>query len=184
MEQELLRLAKNGDKSAFSQLIRHYLPRLYSVAFSYVHNVEDAADVCQETFMRVQKNLGSYDADRAFYPWVCRILKNLCLNHLRKARRVALDPDKIDTLPSHYKKPEDSLMEKTESENLRSALKQLPQIHSEILALKVWGCASYRDIAETLDIPIGTVMSRLHNARLGLKKILEERSEWNVKKSN
>jgi RNA polymerase sigma-70 factor (ECF subfamily) len=172
MERELIHAAKSGSPQAFSTLVRGYLPRLYAVAYGYVRNVEDASDICQETLLRVYRNFSRFDESRAFFPWVYRILKNLCLNQIQKKR--PRETEYTEGIVSHHKAPDDLLLEKEEAARLREALDRLPEIHREILVLKEWGGASYRELAVSLDIPEGTVMSRLYNARRTLKKTLQE----------
>ena len=185
MERDVVIEAKGGNKDAFSSLVTGYLPRLYVVAYSFLRNVDDAADACQETFLKVYRNLYRFDEDRSFYPWIYRILKNVCLNQLKKRKRAFNESDGVEELPSHYKAPEKLLMEKEDVSALLEAIKRLPEHHREILVLKEWGGASYREMAEMLSIPEGTVMSRLFNARQALKEALNQEGReslsWNAK---
>ena len=171
----MIHAAKAGSSQAFSALVGGYLPRLYAVAYSFLRNVEDASDICQETLIRVHRSFSRFDENRAFFPWVYRILKNLCLNQVQKKTRRPYETETMDRLVSHYKAPEEILLEKEESERLHDALSRLPEKHREILVLKEWGGASYKELADALGIPEGTVMSRLYNARKSLKKVMLER---------
>ena len=170
----MIHAAKAGNSQAFAMLVRGYLPRLYAVAYSFLRNVEDASDICQETLLRVYRNFSRFDETRAFFPWVYRILKNLCLNQVKKKTRSPYEMDTADRIVSHHKAPEELLLEKEEAELLQKALNRLPEKHREILVLKEWGGASYRELADALGIPEGTVMSRLYNARKSLKKVMLE----------
>ena len=168
----MIHAAKTGNSQAFSILVRGYLPRLYAVAYSFLRNVEDASDICQETLLRVYRSFYRFDETRAFFPWVYGILKNLCLNKVKKKKRSPYEMETVDRIVSHHKAPEELFLEKEEADLLQEALSRLPEKHREILVLKEWGGASYRELAESLGIPEGTVMSRLYNARKSLKKVM------------
>ena len=175
MEKELILRARAGDKAAFSDLTRSYLHRAHRVAYRYLGNSEDAADTCQELFLRIYRSLPRFDTERPFYPWLYQILKNLCLNQLRirsKARTVPLG--ELD-LPGCLPAPDGKLLRKEKMRSLYAALKSLSAPDREILMLKHFDGLRYAEIAATLEIPVGTVMSRLYNARCRLRRELAAR---------
>jgi RNA polymerase sigma-70 factor (ECF subfamily) len=173
MESELILRAKRGDRKAFESLTRAYLPRIYRTAYAYLRNMEDASDVSQETFLRAYRSFSRFDEKRSFYPWLYQILKNLCINRMRRRKHRISSTDQMEGFRSVYPDPESELLRKEEIETVRRALDELPALHREILILRTYDGASYAEIAEMLSIPQGTVMSRLYNARLKLKQAIE-----------
>ena len=173
MEGTLIVQAKAGDRRAFEELIRAYAPRIYRTAYGFLRNVEEAADACQETFYRAYRSFARFDEKRSFYPWIYQILKNLCINRTRARKRLAWSAVPVENAKSGYADPETELLRKEAAQSVQKALDRLPPMHREILILRTYDGASYAEIAEMLSIPQGTVMSRLYNARMKLRGILE-----------
>jgi len=170
--------ARRGDSAAFDSLVRAYQRKAYAVAYGFVGNREDAVELAQESFARAYRALHRFDTSMPFYPWLYRIIKNACLNHLKKRKRhgeVSLDA----LVASGYDPPSDegSPDQSAEHDELRRsigrALAKLSPEHREILVLRHLQEMSYSEIAACLGVPPGTVMSRLHAARLNLRKVLE-----------
>ena len=174
MERQLILQAQKGNRDAFGELVNLYGRRIYYAAYSFLHNVDDASDSVQEVFLRAFKNLSSFDPSRAFYPWLYRIAKNLCINTVQRASRrdTALPPE--DIIASTGRGPESEAVRNEEADQLREAMTLLSDKHREIIKLKHFQECSYAEIAEILDIPIGTVMSRLYAARGKLKDLVME----------
>jgi len=173
MEQEIIVKAQNGSAEAFGLLVNAYSKRIYRAAYGFLRNMDDATDIVQEVFLRAFKNIGKFDAGRPMYPWLYRIAKNLCLNRMqhKEYRNVGLPEWE---LKGSSKTPEEITMRHHDAEHLSQALGQLSDPFREIIQLKHYQECSYQEIAEILDVPIGTVMSRLYNARKKLRTILEE----------
>ncbi|HPF13458.1 MAG: RNA polymerase sigma factor [Planctomycetes bacterium] len=170
-----------GDLKAFDALFRLLRGRAYQIAFSMVGSREDAMDLTQETFLRVFKARDSFDPNQPFLPWFHRILRNTCFSFLRKNRRVressltALDADGepvdfeiTDDSPS----PEDHVSVQESHRMYLEALRTLSATDREILILRHHQNLSYKEIAQTLGIPEGTVMSRLFHARRRMRDAL------------
>lgn len=174
MEAQAIALVKGGDSDAFSQLVTLYGKRIYFAAYSFLHNVDDAADIAQEVFLRAYKNIGSFDTERPFYPWLYRIAKNLCINAAKRASRrdTALPTEEL--IASKGPDPAAELLRNEEMAELHKAIEMLPEKQREIVNLKAFQDCSYAEMAEILDIPIGTVMSRLYAARSRLRELLLE----------
>lgn len=171
--------ACSGDRRAFGLLVRRYQRQAYAVAYSFVGNRDDALELAQEAFARAYKAMDRFDASLPFYPWLYRIIKNTCLNHLKKRNRrgeVSLQAmqDSGFDVASHHEAADNSLHRSDLRTKLASALDQLPDDHREILILRHFQELSYKEIAECLGIPQGTVMSRLHAARKNLRSCLGE----------
>ncbi len=174
MEAQLIAQAQQGNQDAFTQLVDLYGRRIYYAAYSFLHNVDDAKDIVQEVFLRAYKNIGSFDTARAFYPWLHRIARNLCINTVQRASRKDTALPAEELIAARGGDPASDLLRNEEIEELRDALERLPDKHREIIKLKTFQDCSYSEIAEILGIPIGTVMSRLYSARAKLREILME----------
>jgi RNA polymerase sigma-70 factor (ECF subfamily) len=173
-------MARKGNLAAFEVLVSRYRNRAYLVAVGYLRNRDDALDAVQEAFLRCFRALPKFDLERRFYPWLHRILKNLCLSHLRKryrARQYSLDQGEEDEprweLPDFRMNPELEVGRGELRSHLKAAFAELRAKDREILVLKHFQDLSYKEIADILGIPIGTVMSRLFHARRRLKERMD-----------
>ena len=175
-EREVIREWKRGNKHAYELLVRRYMSDAYLVAYGYVGNSEDARDLSQEAFVKVYQARARFDEERPFYPWFYRVLRNHCLNFLRRGRVEV----SIDNENSHREiaSPQPTALEDLESEErrriVRAAVARLSEDHREIIVLKNFKDCSYKEISEILEIPMGTVMSRLFYARQALRTLVEE----------
>ena len=174
LERSLIVRAKSGEREAFSQLIRLNIQRVYRTAFAVLRNHDDAEDVAQETFVRAYQSIARFDESRPLFPWLFRIARNLCLNRIERVSKRETAVAELDYLTDSSPTPEQSAVATEDLNRVREAVARLPDQHREIIQLSHFQECSYREIAEILDIPIGTVMSRLYNARKKLKSLLEE----------
>ncbi len=171
-EADLLAKAQGGNLFAFEEIVRRYQRRVYGTAVRIVRRHDVADDVAQEAFVRAYQALGSFDPARPFGPWICRIAANLAINHLRspEAREDPL-PETHTQTPSPIG-PLDTLLHGEAQQVLERALGGLPSEQRAVFALRVFEELSYKEIAETLGIQMGTVMSRLARARERLREAL------------
>lgn len=156
---------KNGHRRAFEPLVRRYGPRAYRFALALVRNAEDAKDLSQEAFIRAYVSMYRFDEKRPFYPWFLTILRNVCLSHLRR-RRVNVDLEDVPEVSDRRSLGVETRLRFVE------ALGRLSRADQEILSLKAFQGLSYKEISDALQIPRGTVMSRLYHARRRLKDAL------------
>jgi len=172
-ESGLLEQARRGSLSAFEEIVRRYQRRVYATAYRIVRRHEVADDVAQEAFIRAHRNLDRFDAQRPFGPWICRIAANLAVNHVRspEAREDAL-PDGHAETPSTAAGPLQGVLDAEARTLLDRALGELPAEQRAVFCLRVFDELSYREIADTLGIEMGTVMSRLSRAREKLREAL------------
>lgn len=179
-EKRLLKRARRGDHGAFEKIVVTFRERAMAGAISLLQNQEDARDLTQEAFVRAFKALKSYDPERPFYPWYYRILRNLCMTHLKKfgpSRRVSLDAmieDHHVQFESSDEDVRDRLQRDQMSRYLGQAIEKLKPEFKEIIAMKHFEEMSYEEISQALKIPMGTVMSRLFHARKALAKLMEK----------
>ncbi len=174
---ELIRLVQKGDTRAFDELMRRYNQAIYRLAYSLVRSHPDAEDICQETFVRAYRAIGRYDEHYRFYTWLHRICVNLCMNHFkrnRQQRTVPLPAGEAGAEWQDVPDPAGSPAEAELSRDLDRALTRLPPDQRAVFVLRVRDELSYSEIAHSLRIPVGTVMSRLNRARLKLRELLKD----------
>jgi RNA polymerase sigma-70 factor (ECF subfamily) len=177
VERELLRKCRAGDWKAYEPIVRAYEGRLYGVAVSLVHNSEDARDLVQDTFVRAFKSLELYDPERPFLGWVLSVCRNICIDFLRRRRYGRSMDDDQDERSFQLADPgaetDRSLLDSETRSLIWKALSLLSSEHREVLVLKDIQDLEYGEIAEILNIPQGTVASRVYYARQALRKSLE-----------
>jgi len=177
-EGQIVREWKDGRKQAYEALVRHYMTDAYLTAYGFVGNAEDARDLSQEAFIKAYQARDSFDAARPFYPWFYRVLKNHCLNFIKRGRRATMqlhyeDNPERERFAADTPTPLETLEREERRRLVRAAVDMLSADHREIIVLKNFKGCSYKEISDTLDIPMGTVMSRLYYARRALKEIIE-----------
>ena len=183
MQEELLiRRAQRGDADAFEQLLLEHQKNVYNLCYRMAGNPDDAMDLSQETFLRAWRCLDQYQFASAFSTWLYRLCSNICIDFLRRRRRQQTVPltfedadgeEQTYAVPDAQPLPEEQVELKLTRETLAAAMAQLLPEHRAVLQLRVVNEMSYEQIADVLDIQIGTVKSRLSRARNQLKKILE-----------
>ncbi|MBK9924969.1 MAG: sigma-70 family RNA polymerase sigma factor [Anaerolineales bacterium] len=172
-EAQLIVQAQNGDRNAFSELVRIHAQGVLNVVYRMCGDMLIAEDASQETFIRAWQNLSSYRPHMPLRNWLYRIAFNAGMDMVRKNKRIM--PDDIDEMPLTDGQPG---LETLVSQNERTALVQqaimaLPDASRAVLVLREYEGLSYQEISSTLDIPVGTVMSRLNYARNLLKSKLK-----------
>jgi RNA polymerase sigma-70 factor (ECF subfamily) len=178
----LVRKAQEGDVDAFESLVKMYQQRVYAVCRRLTGAHQSADDLAQETFIRAYFALGKFDPRWPLYPWLRRIAVNASLNYLkardrersldngRRAEHLA-DPRPAEDLP-------EARLERAEFEaKFDRSVASLPEEQRSVFVLKFYEGLSYEEIARTLDVPPGTVMSRLNRARQKLKALLADSLE-------
>jgi len=150
-----------GDREVFQQWVQPHLEHAAGYAYSLVGNHADAEDAVQEALWKAYRGLHSYDRARPFKGWWFAIVRNCCLDALQQRRA---RPRTVPVEQAHQVAARTA----EAAEPLREALTKLTPLLREILQLRYFGGCSYRDLAEALGVPAGTVMSRLHAARQAL----------------
>ena len=164
---------------SFEELAMPLFDQLYNFAHWLAQNREEAEDLVQETYAKALKGFSSFRPGSNFRAWMYRILRNNFLTSrtgLRATKTVPLDPEDDGVfLPSVPDTPESILIERSDQELVQNALTELPVNFREILLLCEVEEMSYQEIADTLSIPIGTVMSRLSRARQALRQLMGQK---------
>jgi RNA polymerase sigma-70 factor (ECF subfamily) len=179
-DQGLIADCLQGDTAAFGALVRRYQDRLYNTVFRLVDNAEDAHDVVQEAFLNAYQSLDGFKGDSLFFTWLYRIAMNTAISLKRKQRAVvSIDAHRngetaIEPLdPSDLSRPGHALEQAEQERRIRKALSQLSSEHRAVLIMKDMEGQKYEAMAEVLQVPIGTIRSRLHRARVELRELLE-----------
>lgn len=168
-EARLTKAAALGNVGAFSELVRQYRAGVLRTAFGILGSAQEAEDVAQEVFIKAWNNLPGYRGRGSFASWLYRIAVNTSVDALRRHRDdIPLD----DLQPASKEDLEESVLHRDVHERLRQVIRSLPPGARAALVLREYEQLSYREIADVLAIPIGTVMSRLHYARQALRKKL------------
>ena len=183
----LVHQAKNGSLEAFSSLMELYQTKVYNLALRMTGSPEDAADLCQETFLNAWKGLPNFQGNSSFSTWIYRLTNNACIDFIRreKTRRgmdvLSLNDDEKDfdeLIPDNAPTPQAKLEEKERQEALNRGLRKLSEEHRQVLLLREVSGLSYTEIAAIVGVEEGTVKSRIARARLSLRNILREEGNF------
>ncbi len=183
-DHQLIAECLQGRSEAFGELVARYQNRLYNTVYRLLDSAEDAQDVVQEAFLSAYQSLDSFKGDSQFYTWLYRIAFNTAISFKRKQRVVLsmhtmrenggnLEP--LD--PSEFSQPEHALQRQEEERRIQRALNRLSPEHRAVLIMKDMEGQKYEEMAEILQVPIGTIRSRLHRARLELREWLQQEEE-------
>lgn len=172
-EAELVTQAQRGDRNAFSELVRIHARGVFNVVYHMCGDALIAEDAAQETFIRAWQNLSSYRPHTSLRNWLYRIAFNAGMDMIRKEKRIL--PNDIDEmgLADERPGPESVVSQQERTSMVQQAVLALPDASRAVLVLREYEGMSYHEIADALDIPVGTVMSRLNYARKLLKEKLE-----------
>jgi len=178
---ELVERVKNGQTEAFNELVLRYQDRLFNTCWRICGHLEDARDLTQQAFLKAYESLGGFRHQSAFYTWIFRVAVNLALSHRRSAaRHRAVSLDHVDqqgtqaaALARFEQTAVDDAAQRSETVELHGvvarALQSLCDDDRAVIVLRDVEGFDYREIALILDVPAGTVKSRLHRARLALR---------------
>lgn len=169
-ELQVIVQAQQGDRRAFGELVRCHREGVINVVYRMCGDANLAEDAAQEAFIRAWKHLPNYRPQSPFRNWVYRIATNAALDVLRRERET-VDVDALP-IPSSGAGPEATVQEAERSARVKQAVLELPEASRTVLVLREYEGLSYKEIADTLGIPIGTVMSRLNYARNRLRESL------------
>jgi RNA polymerase sigma-70 factor (ECF subfamily) len=180
-DRRLIDACLRGDPGAFGELARRYQDRLYLTAYRLVGNAEDARDVVQEALLHAYQSLDGFKGDALFFTWLYRIAVNTAISLKRKKQRVtaSLDSGRPGEAaaepadPSAHGRPGHALEQEEQGRRVQRALARLSPEHRAVLVMKDVEGQKYEAIAGVLQVPVGTVRSRLHRARMELRELLE-----------
>lgn len=179
-DEALIRRAAAGDDSAFETLMLAHQKQVYSLCLRMSGSADDAFDLSQEAFIKAWRGLAQYQFGAEFSTWLYRLTRNVCIDFLRRQKRQAAVPLETEQdgeamelpLPDSAPLPEERVLHDERQRALQQAMLALPDEQREILILRVVNDLPYEKISAILELPLGTVKSRLARARIQLKKIL------------
>jgi RNA polymerase sigma-70 factor (ECF subfamily) len=186
-DRQLIERCRSGDREAFDELVRRYEKQAYNLAYRLSGNYHDASDVVVEAFVRVFQGLHTFRGEANFGTWLHRVVVNTFLDMRKRSKgrqnvsleeQLELDGDTLtrqieDTSPG----PEELVEKEEREEVLQRAIAQLPPERRILIVLYHFENLSYEEIAQMLNLPVGTVKSRLNRARLALREILQPSRE-------
>jgi len=171
---ELLQRCRSGDSLAWEALVLRYQARVYGLALSYVRNPEEARDVAQEIFVRIYRKLSSFNDQENFLPWLLRVGRNACIDHLRRLKARGSDVNSPIEEDMEWPAPGQSPEAEASSGECRqlvyAALQRLSETNREMIILKEIQGLKLEEIASLLALPLGTVKSRSNRARTELAR--------------
>ncbi len=183
-DHQLIADCLQGRTAAFGELVRRYQDRLYNCVYRLVDNAEDAQDVVQDAFLNAYQSLDRFKGDSQFFTWLYRIAFNASIS-LKRKQRVALTlktgragtgaNEPLDA--SDSSRPEYSLEKAEQERRVQQALNRLSPEHRTVLILKDMEGQKYETMALVLQVPVGTIRSRLHRARMELRELLQREEE-------
>ncbi|NIP44669.1 MAG: sigma-70 family RNA polymerase sigma factor [candidate division Zixibacteria bacterium] len=177
-EKKLVAKAKRGDKKAFGELVRHYSKPVYYLAYRFVRDHDTADELAQESFVKAYQALDSFIEGKSFKSWIFAIVSNLSINYLkRKKRETSLEdsiPDDILEDKKLASNPHEQMTADDLGKQIAKAVDNLPEEFKSVFILRTYEDMSYEEIASSLGIEVGTVMSRLFRARARLKEELKD----------
>lgn len=187
-DRDLANRCINGDEAAWEQLVRQYRRKVWNVAYHFTGRSAEADELTQEIFLHVLGALKSFDPQGSLSAWLGRVARNYAIDQYRRRRREAShtakveDPDELvrrEKDPSQATNPDYQLEQKDLAAWIRSGLERLPKELGQAVILRDLQEMSYEEMVELLDIPLGTVKSRLNRGRLELARQLKRRrAEW------
>ena len=190
-EKDLIRKAKQGDMHAFEELILKHEKIVYNLALRMMNHSEDAKDISQEVFLKAYRSLSNFDERSAFSTWIYRITHNTCIDEMRKRKgkqNYSLEEELENEAGSMQRQiadegdtPEESLLREEQKSEILQALDSLSEEHKAAIVLRDMKGFSYEEIAEILEVSLGTVKSRISRARNQLKNEILKMREQNEK---
>jgi RNA polymerase sigma-70 factor (ECF subfamily) len=169
---------RSGDSGSFEELAMPHFARLYNFACWLTGDRSAAEDLVQETYMKALRGFSSFQQGTNFHAWIYRILRNAFLSSKTGLQQAgSFDDDQATSEPATNVTPESILLAHVELQAIQQALEALPVNFREVILLCDWEEMSYQEIAQTLTIPVGTVMSRLSRARKAMRALLAARTE-------
>jgi len=181
-DDELIRKAQDGDLRSFDVLVRRYQKKVYFAAYRMVKSHDAADDIAQETFINAYSAIRSFKVGHSLFTWLYRICMNLSINYLKRSKLVIPESrfeEKTSPLEMEAAGPDpaEDLASKELGSKIEKAIDTLPPKHKAVFVLRAYEDLSYEEIARTLRISVGTVMSRLFRARARLQEMLKEYKE-------
>ena len=180
-DKDLVARCREGNDEAWRELVDRFGPRVYAIAYHFTMKREDAEELSQEIFLKVFENLHRYDGGFPLVAWILSVSRNLCIDRYRRRKREKsfrfVSDEAVTTLLKSEDDPASMALKKERTKILFSALAEIPEDLAEILVLRDLNGLAYEEIGKALDLPDGTVKSRLFRARAEVARKIRERHE-------
>lgn len=180
-EKSLVDRCRKGEDEAWRELVDHFGQKVYSVAYHFTLKREDAEELAQEIFLKIFENLNRYDGSFPLIAWIVSLSRNLCIDRYRRRKREKsfrfVSDDAVMPLLRSADDPSADALRKERTKLLFAALAEIPEDLAEILVLRDLDGLAYEEIGQALELPDGTVKSRLFRARAEVAKKIRERHE-------
>ena len=177
----LVSRCREGNDDAWRELVDRFGPRVYAIAYHFTMKREDAEELSQEIFLKVFENLHRYDGGFPLVAWILSVSRNLCIDRYRRRKREKsfrfVSDEAVTTLLKSEDDPASMALKKERTKLLFSALAEIPEDLAEILVLRDLNGLAYDEIGKALELPEGTVKSRLFRARAEVARKIRERHE-------
>jgi RNA polymerase sigma-70 factor (ECF subfamily) len=181
-DMRLIQRAQAGDTGAFRLLVERHQRKVFAIGLGLVRDEQDAREIAQEAFLRVHKGLPQFHGGSSFFTWLYRIVTNLSIDLMRKPSRreaelhfaLEADDNESPVLLASDADPYDVVRRGQLSERIQRALEQLPPYHRGVILMREIEGMSYEEMAETMQVSKGTIMSRLFHARKKLQRALAD----------
>lgn len=180
-EKSLVERCRKGEDEAWRELVDRFSPKVYSVAYHFTLKREDAEELAQEIFLKIFENLHRYEGSFPLVAWVISLARNLCIDRYRRLKREKtfrfVSDDAVAPMLRSSDDPAEAALKKERTKLLFAALAEIPEDLAEILVLRDLDGLAYEEIGQALELPDGTVKSRLFRARTEVAKKIRERHE-------
>jgi RNA polymerase sigma-70 factor (ECF subfamily) len=172
----LLLQAKQGNTTAFGDVVRRYQNAVFSVCYRLTGNRQEAEDMSQQTFIRAYQRLNSFEVERPFLPWIRRVAANVCLNAMERRRLESVDVETVEeSLPaSLHENPAHHMEVQETTIRLHAAVLALPPAYRAVIELRHFQELSYEEVSDLLNLPLNTIKSHLFRARKLLAEALKD----------
>lgn len=175
---ELISKIVAGNTQLFSELVTRYKKLIYSVVYNMISDKQDVNDISQEVFIRIYKSLSRYNPEFKFSTWSVKIATNLCLDVIRKKKVESMPIEEIEGFAGDSDTPEEKLLMRERSKNIRKAIDELPDKYKIPILLFHQNGLSYEEMTKVLNEPMSIIKNRLYRARLMLReRLMEDRKE-------
>jgi RNA polymerase sigma-70 factor (ECF subfamily) len=180
-EKDLVARCRKGDDDAWRELVDRFGPKVYAISYHFTLKREDAEELSQEIFLKLFENLHRYDGGFPLVAWILSVSRNLCIDRYRRRKREKsfrfVSDDAVTALLKSEDDPSGAALKKERTQLLFSALSEIPEDLAEILILRDLNGMAYDEIGSALELPEGTVKSRLFRARAEVARKIRERHE-------
>jgi RNA polymerase sigma-70 factor (ECF subfamily) len=180
-EKDLVARCRQGEDDAWRELVDRFGPRVYAIAYHFTLKREDAEELSQEIFLKLFENLHRYDGGFPLVAWILSVSRNLCIDRYRRRKREKsfrfVSDEAVTGLLKSDDDPATMALKKERTQMLFSALSEIPEDLAEILVLRDLNGLAYDEIGKALELPEGTVKSRLFRARSEVARTIRERHE-------